>query len=82
MAQGLELGCLEMCIGERRRIHVPPRLGFGTAGSRVYSVPGNARLVYDVELVSINAVSAGSAACLAPADVSLESEYALARHMQ
>ena len=57
MAQGLELGCLEMCIGERRRIHVPPRLGFGTAGSRVYSVPGNARLVYDVTLVSINAVS-------------------------
>ena len=52
--RGLELGCFEMCIGEERLLRVPSVLGFGTRGSKTYSVPPNAPLEYTVKLVSIN----------------------------
>lgn len=52
--RGLELGLLEMCIGEERTLYVPPELGFGSRGSRLFGVPGGAALVYRVKLVSIN----------------------------
>lgn len=52
--RGLELGTLEMCIGEERRISVPSRLGFGSRGSKVYGVPPDAPLEYRVKLLSIN----------------------------
>ena len=48
------LGTLEMCIGEERVVRVPPRLGFGSRGSRLYMVPPDAALEYRVRLVSIN----------------------------
>lgn len=54
VVKGLELGTLEMCIGERRRVTVPPALGFGSRGSRMFGVPPGASLEYDVALVSIN----------------------------
>lgn len=54
VTRGLELGVLEMCIGEERTLRVPPDLGFGSRGSRIFGVPPNAPLVYKVRLVSIN----------------------------
>ena len=54
VTRGLELGVLEMCIGEERTLRVPPELGFGSRGSRIFGVPPNAPLVYKVRLVSIN----------------------------
>ncbi|KAK7231549.1 peptidyl-prolyl cis-trans isomerase [Aureococcus anophagefferens] len=51
---GLELGLFEMCIGERRLLRVPPALGFGTRGSKLYGVPPDATLDYDVTLRGIN----------------------------
>ena len=51
---GLELGLFEMCIGEERTLRVPPELGFGRRGSRLFGVPPNAALVYRVRLLSIN----------------------------
>ena len=52
--RGLELGLLEMCIGEERTLRVPPELGFGRRGNRLYGVPPDSPLTYRVRLVSIN----------------------------
>jgi FK506-binding protein 2 len=52
--RGLELGLLEMCIGEERTLRVPPELGFGRRGNRLYGVPPDTPLTYWVRLVSIN----------------------------
>ena len=54
MVKGLELGLLEMCIGEERQIEVPSSLGFGSRGSRTFGVPPDATLVYRATLKSIN----------------------------
>ena len=54
---GLELGLLEMCIGEVRTIEVPPALGFGARGSRTYQVPPDSVLLYEAKLVSINGIT-------------------------
>ena len=56
MVRGLELGLLEMCIGEERTLRVPASLGFGARGSRTYGVPPASALVYQVKLLSINGV--------------------------
>ena len=54
VVRGLELGTMEMCIGEERLVKVPPRLGFGARGSKTYGVPADAELEYRIKLVSIN----------------------------
>jgi len=43
-----------MCVGERRRVIVPPVLGYGSIGVPRRNIPPNATLVYDISLVSIN----------------------------
>ena len=43
-----------MCIGEERRVTVPPQLGFGRRGNKVFGVPPDATLEYRIKLVSIN----------------------------
>lgn len=52
-----DVGLVGMCVGERREIDVPPLLGFGPKGLPKRGVPPNARLLYDVELLAINADS-------------------------
>jgi hypothetical protein len=52
-----DVGLQGMCVGERRLVDVPPALGFGEKGLPKRGVPPNARLLYDVELLAINALS-------------------------
>ena len=52
MPPSWDVGLVGMCVGERREIDVPPVLGFGPKGLPKRGVPPNARLVYDIELVS------------------------------
>ena len=52
--QGWRDAMLEMQVGERRRLSIPPDLGYGASG-RPPVIPANAELVFDVTLV--NAVS-------------------------
>jgi len=52
-----DLGLVGMCVGERRQLDVPPVLGFGSKGLPKRGVPPNARLLYEVELIAINADS-------------------------
>uniref|UniRef100_A0A8C9SW31 peptidylprolyl isomerase n=1 Tax=Scleropages formosus TaxID=113540 RepID=A0A8C9SW31_SCLFO len=50
--RGLDEGMKDMCPGERRRITVPPELGFGAQGKD--KVPPNATLVFEVEVFSVS----------------------------
>ena len=51
--RGFEDGVLGMKVGGRRRLRVPPNLGYGAMGSSI-EVPPNSTLMFDVELLSID----------------------------
>ncbi|CAM9248594.1 unnamed protein product, partial [Ectocarpus fasciculatus] len=50
--QGWEQGLLDMCIGEKRTLVVPPELGYGEKGSKG-SIPGGATIRFEVECMNI-----------------------------
>merc|ERR1711863_176805 len=50
--KGWEEGVLGMCVGEKRKLIVPPALGYGDQGAGDI-IPGGATLHFDVELISI-----------------------------
>ncbi|XP_047144917.1 peptidyl-prolyl cis-trans isomerase FKBP14 [Hydra vulgaris] len=50
--RGWEKGLLEMCPGEKRRITVPPEIGYGSKGLRGM-IPPNSTLVFVVDLLDL-----------------------------
>merc|ERR1712172_456939 len=48
--KGWEEGVLGMCVGEKRRLIVPPALGYGDQGAGEI-IPGGATLFFDIELL-------------------------------
>ncbi|PWY80563.1 hypothetical protein BO70DRAFT_362511 [Aspergillus heteromorphus CBS 117.55] len=52
--KGWDQGLLDMCIGEKRTLTIPPELGYGDRG--VGPIPGGATLVFETELVGIDGV--------------------------
>ena len=50
--QGWEQGVLGMQIGEVRILNIPPHLGYGEQGAGG-SIPPNARLIFEVELLAL-----------------------------
>ncbi|MXZ71971.1 MAG: FKBP-type peptidyl-prolyl cis-trans isomerase [Acidobacteria bacterium] len=50
---GWDRGLLGMRVGGRRVIVIPPELGYGEDGSPP-RIPGNATLLFEVELLSIS----------------------------
>ena len=54
---GWDVGLTDMCVGERRRILVPPVLAYGEKGLPRRGIPSQATLQYDVTLVSLNGLA-------------------------
>lgn len=50
--QGFSMGVNGMRVGGLRRVVIPPNLGYGPAG-RPPAIPGNATLLFEIELVSV-----------------------------
>ena len=50
---GFDQGVVGMAIGGTRRLVIPPSLGYGATGSPQGGIPGNATIIFEIQLVSI-----------------------------
>ncbi|EAW11372.1 peptidylprolyl isomerase family protein FPR2 [Aspergillus clavatus NRRL 1] len=53
--KGWDQGLLDMCVGEKRTLTIPPEYGYGDRG--VGPIPGGATLIFETELVKIEGVN-------------------------
>jgi len=52
VVKGWDKGLLDMCVGEKRRLTVPPSLGYGEQGAGEVIPPGST-LIFETELLKI-----------------------------
>ncbi|KAI3749686.1 hypothetical protein L2E82_20302 [Cichorium intybus] len=51
--KGWDQGLLGMCVGEKRKLKIPSKMGYGDQGSPP-TIPGGATLIFDTELIAVN----------------------------
>ena len=49
---GFDQGIIGMRVGGRRRVVIPPELGYGTAGNGT-AIPPNATMIFELDLLSV-----------------------------
>ncbi|XP_048849046.1 peptidyl-prolyl cis-trans isomerase FKBP9 [Brienomyrus brachyistius] len=49
---GMDQGLVDVCLGERRRVTIPPHLAYGEGGTD--RIPGSAVLVFDISVVDFH----------------------------
>jgi FK506-binding protein 2 len=54
---GWDVGLEGICVGERRRVIIPPVLAYGSVGVPRRGIPPDATLQYDITLVSMNGLA-------------------------
>ena len=52
--QGVDAGVVAMHAGGKRRLEIPPSLGYGSAGVPP-TIPANSTLIVDIEVLSVTA---------------------------
>lgn len=52
--RGWDQGFEQMKVGGKRRLIIPPDLGYGSMGTPDGLIPGNVGLVFDMELLGVN----------------------------
>ena len=50
---GFEQGIVGMQVGGKRRVYIPPSLAYGSSGSQDGSIPPNASIVFEIELMTL-----------------------------
>ncbi|KAG5975200.1 hypothetical protein E4U55_007798 [Claviceps digitariae] len=53
--KGWDQGLIEMCVGEKRTLTIPPKLAYGERG--IGPIPPSSTLVFETELVAIEGVA-------------------------
>lgn len=59
MLPGVDQGLYDMCPGEIRSIQIPPVLAYGSRGNKLFKIPPETSLQWNVELVSVNSIREG-----------------------